>query len=199
MEHTMVSIQERNGSLTVRAPYHPDFPSRAKRLTGRWNPAEQVWTFDPRTEPEVRELCTAIYGTDGTPTATVTVRAIAARQVAEFREPVTLYGRVLARARGRDSGAKLGEGVVLVKGRICSGGSARHWKTIVEEGTEFVVYDVPATMVQPEDPPEGWRVFVEDPDGGKQALRQERERLLRRIAEIDAILGDGTTPDAEMP
>ena len=58
-----VSIVEQNGRLAVSAPYHANFPARARFLGGEWD--GHVWTFDAREDKRVRALCREVYGTDG--------------------------------------------------------------------------------------------------------------------------------------
>jgi len=60
------SISEQNGRLAVRAPYHSDFPARARMLGGEWDRGRRVWLFDPGDRERVQALCREIYGGDGT-------------------------------------------------------------------------------------------------------------------------------------
>src|SRR5215472_4480582 len=61
-----VSIVEQSGRIVVGAPYHPNFPARARLLGGDWDALRHVWIFDVREDDRVRSLCQEIYGTDGT-------------------------------------------------------------------------------------------------------------------------------------
>ena len=61
-----LSIVEQDGRIAVRAPYHPNFPARARGLGGTWDAARRVWMFDVRDLDRVKLLCSEIYGTDGT-------------------------------------------------------------------------------------------------------------------------------------
>jgi hypothetical protein len=77
METNAIHIEvAENGTLIVKAPYHPDFPARARNLGGNWHAPPQTWHFDGRDLERVRALCLEIYGTDGTPetSATLTLR-----------------------------------------------------------------------------------------------------------------------------
>jgi DNA repair protein RadC len=58
------TIIEHDGHLIVTAPFHPDFPARARMLGGAWDGARKAWLFDPRDAERVRTLCREIYGTD---------------------------------------------------------------------------------------------------------------------------------------
>ena len=61
----VVSIDEQDGRIAVRSPYHPNFPARARLLGGEWDAARHVWLFDPGDNDRVRSLCREVYGTDG--------------------------------------------------------------------------------------------------------------------------------------
>ena len=59
----MLQLTQQGELLSVRAPFHPAFPNRARLVDGRWNGS--VWMFPIDREREVRELCLDIYGEDG--------------------------------------------------------------------------------------------------------------------------------------
>ena len=60
-----VSIAEQGDRIVVGAPYHPNFPARARLLGGDWDALRHVWIFDAREDARVRSLCREIYGADG--------------------------------------------------------------------------------------------------------------------------------------
>lgn len=184
-------------AVLVTAPYNPAFIADAKRIGGRWS--APAWMFDIRDEDRVRELCMEHYGEDGrAPTETKTVRVTFAQGLRGEQDAARFCGREIARARGRDTGARLGKGVVILDGKIGSGGSVKNWLTVVSEGTTVLIRDVPAPMVE--------RMLAEAADSrgditaaiedevapiDRSALMQERERLYARIAEIDALIAEG--------
>ena len=186
-----VHITESDGQLAVASPYDTAFIERARPLGGRWDAAGKAWTFDARVQDEVRALCHEVYGEDGSgPTETVTVRVKLLQEVSASRASIRLLGRDIARAFGRDGGAKLGDGCVLESGKVDSGGSHKNWHTKADAGTTIRMYDVASSLVEAA----GWdadiyEVTVIGHDAPNlNALRAERERLTARIAEIDAAL-----------
>ncbi len=186
----MVKIEKNdNGKLLAYSPYNPDLPSAAKKLGGRWNATEKAWTFDVRDEARVRELYRSIYGTDGTQAAgdLVTLKVRCVEEWDEWRGGLFVCGRQVARATGRDSGAKLAEGVVILQGAVRSGGSVKNWRTIADDGTVFEIRDVPRPAAE-QDTPSEVVVEVVEQDSSFDALREEREQLMQRVAEIDAML-----------
>lgn len=184
-----VTITTTGRKTTVRAPFHPDWPSQARKLGGRWT--DGAWVFDSRDEVRVRDLARDVYGTDGTrdPAGTVTVR-ISVDDVRGDRggHPAVLYqaGRKIAARYGRDEEVRLGEGVVLVSGGFLhSAGSHSYIELGPLEGTVVEVRDVPRVLAEDH----GLEIVAEDTSPNRDALLAERERLTARLAEIDRILG----------
>ena len=184
-------------------PYNPDFINDAKKqLDGKWQ--APAWVFDSRDEAEVLALVESRYGwKPGMKLVSALVRF--PRGFIASQGPVVLLGRALVTATGRDSGAKLGDGVRLREGDVTSGGSAKNWTTVVQDDTELAVHDVPEGIVR--DWVTGARksksaqVDVElletTPVWDVAALTAERHGLAARIAEIDKLLADGAQPKPE--
>lgn len=181
-------------AIRVVSPYLPAFVAAAKRLGGRWQ--APAWVFDVRDEPRVREICLQHYGTDGAPAAgpVVTLRVVFEADYGEYNAPIRVAGREIAKALGRDSGATLGDGVVVLEGTFTSGGSMKNWKTLVgSKGATILLRDVPAVWVDrlAKDLPDGVvsvTVEQEEPVIDRTALAEERARLMARLAEIDKLL-----------
>lgn len=197
-----VGITTANGTTTLSAPYHPDLPSKAKALGGKFDGSSKDWHFDARDEERVRELAREVYGTDGSDagdTVTVRIEVSEDHTWSERNQGLFLGGRQIARAYGRDSGATLADGVIVLGGEIDSGGSAKNWSTVAREGTVIEVRDVPrgvAEKMVEEAPNVTTRMqpvltarIDESEDDHRAALQAERERLMARVAEIDAELG----------
>jgi len=143
-----IEIKTVENQVFVTTPYHPKFPPAARRLGGRWLAQKKVWSFDLRDEERVRELCYDIYGTDGSKTDLVDVRIVVGEDDWKaYNGGLYFAGRKIASAYGRDSGALLGEGVVLLSGSIKSGGSRKYWTSLATAGSIFEVRDVPRRAV----------------------------------------------------
>lgn len=182
-----VDITTTGNTITVTSPYHPDFSPAARNLGGRWNPATKTWSFDTRDETAVRELCTDLFGTDGsTPAATVTVRLCLDRWMRLRTDSIYFAGRRVAHRASRDSRVQLGDGVILVQGGFpASGGSVKNVDLCPQESTVLEIRDVPAGHSDLKDDD----ATIVDTTLDRDALRAERERLVARLAEIDALLG----------
>lgn len=205
MSKNHISIERAGDKLLVDSPYCDRFVSRARSLGGRW--AGGQWRFDARNEDLVREALIEFYGTDGNPDEElVSARVTYPDGCSVWHGNVQILGRPLARATGRDSGATIGDGVALVAGSINSGGSVKNWRTVAEPGTVFLVHDLPRAAIKrlaaklAADPESLAHVEVLVPQSAtdESTLRQERERLLARVTEIDQLLAGGAAEAAPL-
>lgn len=179
--------------IVVSSPYSPELPARAKKLGGKWDAASRAWRFDARLEADVAGLYTEIYGEwTGQTVEYVTLVAEAQNMVSAEKGGIFLADRCLARAFGRDSGAKLGEGVICRAGGFDSGGSTKYWTTIAAKGTVVEIMDVPRAKAEQAlaEADEDWKLSIKAGSSAidRAGLEAEKARLLARIAEIDALL-----------
>lgn len=183
-----ISIKTAGGALECRSPYNSIFVERARNLGGKFRGG--AWYFDARDESRVRELCREVYGSDGDSSDTVTLRIEWQEDRANTCGPLAVSGRTIATAFGRDSGAKLGEGVVVLSGGFSSGGSVKNWQTKVAAGTVVLVRDFPRSMAEAlsSNKYESRQYSIEPESVDRAALDSERARLLARLAEINANL-----------
>lgn len=188
-----VSIQTNGGQMSVVAPYNCKFVAQAKNWGGRWNPP--AWVFRPQEESRVRALCVDLYGEDGHGAVdTVTLRIEWTQSGSISQEPIMANGRTIARATGRDSGARMGESIILLSGGFSSGGSVKNWTTTVDAGTVVLVRDFPRACAEnlvSKNNATNRRVYAieaEAPTIDRDALQAERERLVARIAEIGLLI-----------
>jgi hypothetical protein len=139
-----IKIQVEGNFIKAFSPYHPTLIDRAKALNGKWDSEEKCWKFDYRDESRVRALYKKIYGTDGIDKDLVTLRIrTRSKIVSEDQQAIFLGGREIARATSKHSGAKLGEGIIVLDGVFKSGGSAQYWKTESSDIVEFEIRDLP--------------------------------------------------------
>lgn len=138
-----------NGRIAVDTPYNPEFVRRIKQAGGRWDASRRVWICDARDIETVRQIMRDVYGRDDLPQEVVSVRVtVGGNRIEAYRGPVVLFGRTVASAYGRDSGAKVGEGVSFSAGGATSGGSMKNWYTIIRPGSVFTIHDVPKAAVE---------------------------------------------------
>ena len=193
-----MKIVIKDGKAHVYTPYNKTFVSELKSRVGgaKWNGS--AWVVSEDSVDDVRAIMREVYGeTDQVEGNRVDVRVTITKDIAEDCGPVVIFGRTVASAYGRDSGVKVGDNVVFLDGKATSGGSKKNWYTSVPSGCVIEIRNVPESIVV-----EGEQNYGEHDWDGKfkaeivknridrEALEQEKARLLARIAEIDALLGN---------
>ena len=187
----IVKILEKDDQVIVKSPYHSELPYEAKRLGGKW--IDSAWVYDRRDLDRVKELYLDIFGTDGTSCELVDVKITISEN--EFlrseKAGIYAYGREVARAYGRDSGAKIGPGVIMINGSFKSGGSVKNWSTESTHGVIFELRDIPKRMLEKELILDGFHceirptVEIVREEIDIEALTIEKEQLIKRLAEIN--------------
>lgn len=177
----------------LTTPYNADFVTKVKGIGGaKWNGAVKAWSIPADAVDVAREIMRSVYGQDDNPISggrMLRLRITVNDDLREHCGDVTLYGKCLAHATGRDSGARCGDGVAYIAGGPESGGSAKNWRSTVPAGSVVALSDVPEAIYNATDAPIGCTVeIMEDEKPNLKALEEEKERLLARIREIDATL-----------
>ena len=191
MAQIRTELQE-NGSYNVYTPYNKDFVRRIKGIGGtRWNPNARAWNVPAAGIETARGIMVDIYGESDIPAEQkmVTIRVKFADEYVEYCAGVSAFGKTLAYARGRDSGACVGDDVILETGTIGSGGSAKNWMTVIGAGSSFLLTVPESIYLRDKDKWDTEIVENESSDSKRMALIAEREKLMARLAEIEKELG----------
>jgi len=126
------SKQDECGIVTLKHHlYNKNLVENCRNLGGKWDSQESVWVFDSMVESEVDEL-DILYNDD-----LIVVDIIAKENLYECTSAVYFCGYKIAAASGRDSGASLAEGVVMIDGEVTSSGSMKNWNTKILDGSKF--------------------------------------------------------------
>ena len=148
-----------NYQIRVKTPYNAGFVSKARNLRGSWHKKTEEWVFDDSIEEYVKAALIQFYGTTGEGVVETCTLLITDFSAWERTGPVDLFGRTIARAFGRDSGAKLADDIIWIDGKYKSGGSVKNWCTEVENAT-FEIQNFPLPRTEFEDVQsaisEGW-------------------------------------------
>ncbi|NMM93901.1 hypothetical protein [Bifidobacterium oedipodis] len=181
-----VNIVEENGRVVLTAPYCEDANAEYRKLNGRWDAGEKVWRFDARDSERVKALASRFFGWEEPDVAgpKVTIR-VHAKQFKTF-DGIVLANRELACRPDWDSPVRLADNVVVVEGAFADR-SGRSIIGRVDDDVVLEVRDLPYGALRLLD--EGSYDLVEPADR-LSLLRGERERLLKRLAEIDRLLGE---------
>lgn len=195
-----VAFAQTDNAMYLDCPYNHNFVQRAHRLAGQWDEGKGRWRFDARDLEKVKKACMEVFGTDGSiPEKLFTLQARAIVEISASRKSIFFAGHQIARAWGRDSGARLGDGVILLEGEVRSGGSRVNWDTIIDDGSVIEIKDLTPKQVdlakRSAERYEKWEILsvVEQPNIATANHIEEEERALRkRLKEIkdtkDALL-----------
>lgn len=124
--------QKDAGICTLRAPYNKNLTESCHRLGGKWDGSEKAWVFTGLVAEQVEELDEKYNS------RLVGIEVKMLRDYYEHTAPIYIAGFEIAKAFGRDSGAKLADGIAIISGKApYSCGSAKNWATEIAEGTVF--------------------------------------------------------------
>lgn len=184
-----VTVTDKNDATLLVSPYNRDMIMEAKQIGGRWDPASHAWRFDIRDHDRVVRLANKYYGyVDADTGGAVTIRIKAGDY--DFGLDLMVAGRVIAHRPGRDAPVRLAANTILVSGRFSASGGSRKTPYVSwpdDEEPVLEIRDLPAGVTDLLDR-EGRPYELVEQDDPKQTLREERERLMKRIEEIDRLL-----------
>ncbi|MDP2060663.1 MAG: hypothetical protein Q8J97_13055, partial [Flavobacteriaceae bacterium] len=132
------------------------------------------------------------FGTTGETAYETCTLLITGYSDCEEKGAVSLFGRTIAKAFSRDSGARLGDDVVFISGTYKSGGSVKNWNTDVRNAT-FEIHkfpipslDLPSVKKAIE---ESWcEVKLSKKKRAKEEIQAEIDSLKTRIEELETEL-----------
>lgn len=187
-----IEVKIRDDKAMLYTPYNPEFVKRIKKFSdARWNSGEKCWTIDESNLDAARVIMKEIYGyADNEINEKVTLKIHVKESVSKKHGDVILFGKILSHATGRDSGAHPGSDVAYIHRSAYSGGSAKNWESVVSEDSEILLHNVNKNLYEEylENPQEEYEIEVVTDSIDSAALKQEKERLLKRIKEIDHVL-----------
>lgn len=188
----MMKIEVMNGKANVYTPYNPDFVKKVKGIGGaKWNGSEKCWEIPETAIEAAREIMCEVFGySDVKENETISLKITFNEKVEEPKSDVVLFGKILSHAKGRDTGAKVGDDVAYICGGGTSGGSVKNWYSIVRDGSVAILSNVNKSIYEREKIPYNVTVEVINESKSEKDLIEEKERLLKRIAEIEKILGE---------
>ncbi len=181
-----IHVEKQGGKIAVHSPYNSLFVKSARKLGGSWSGG--CWIFPDHAEELVRESLRKYYGTDGTDEAAmVIVRVVLGLPVAPSAvQMLTFGGFPVAQVFGRDSGAKLGDGVAIVEGGFSSHGSRKNYYLIWSEGTtvQMALPTVALDRLDVHKSVERYDVVGDATPSGKEPPKRTRETVEAEIGEL---------------
>ena len=191
---TQISFKKQDGKIIVTTYYNRMFASKARNLRGKWDSSSKAWVFDESVEEYVKQALLDVFGVTGeTPyeTCSLVIKDFTAW---EAKGEVELFSRTVARAFGRDSGAKLGDDIIWISGSYHSGGSVKNWTTEVENGT-FEIQNFPLERTKFDDVQkaveEGWcEIKINKKKRSREEIESEIAALKSRLSELEEELNN---------
>ena len=100
-------------------PYNPEFVSQIKNIGGaRWDSSRREWKIPAACVEQAREIMRRVFGECDLPDETrrVNVKLTFSESICgNTRESLIIFGKQIARAYGRDSGAVAGGDVSFIE------------------------------------------------------------------------------------
>ena len=186
-----IKVTVKDGRASIYTPFNRDFVAAIKTNIGgrKWDADSKCWTVPEEALPQVRQIMMDVYGETDLPDAggSVTVKVTFKEEWSVRCDDVVIFKKVLASARGRDSGARPGDDVTYLEGEPTSGGSCKNWESVVPEGAVVLLRHVPKAVWEQDKDSEYYTAEIVDEgkDVKRKELEAEKARLLARIAEID--------------
>lgn len=186
-------IDIKGDKADIYSPKNPYFTKRVKKIGGStWT--GNAWRIPTVAVDAARKFLIEEYGeNDITFDRKIKVRMVAKDDVFgddDFPLKVCAFGKILAEAYHRDSGAYVGEDVIMISGDIGSKGSAKYPCVYIKAGSEFIITNVPRSFFERLKEKEkrfDFEVIAENVDA-RAMLEAEKKALLNRICEIDKML-----------
>ena len=132
--HGSQKEQKEAGIVTLsHHTYNCFLVEKCRNLGGRWDADAKTWVFSAVVADEVEALDEK-YNTD------ISDYKLTFKKDDYYTcQSYTIKGYTIAIATGRDSGARLNDNIILLKGGFSSGGSMKNWSTTVKEGTQIIM------------------------------------------------------------
>ena len=164
-------------------------------IGGKWDASSRRWAIKADALEAARKAMMEVYGeTDEAPAAeTVTLVLEFRAEMVKAQGPITIAGKTIAVAFGRDSGARVGDDVAFIAGAPESCGSVKNWSTCIPEGSVCEVYRVPKAVAENviANTDAAYKAHIKGAVKiDREKLIAEKQVLLARLAEIDQLLGE---------
>ena len=183
-----------SSSINIYTPYNKVFVIKIKNIgSARWNSSNKCWTVPKEYIDNVRNIMVDVFGySDIDRNETIDVKIKFLEDSFACKESIRVFGKDISSAYNRDSGARVGRDVVLISGKIKSGGSAKCWRSEVSAGSVFYLSKVNKNIFEKEKDDLPYKIEIleirEDMEEISELIA-EKEKLLARITQINRVLG----------
>lgn len=77
-----------------------------------------------------------------------TVKCSVVSEIKQEKTAITFLGKVIAAAKDKNTKMHHDDEVIYTIGEPTAGGSKKHWYSIIPQGSEFIIHDVPVDLYQ---------------------------------------------------
>ncbi|WP_299496438.1 hypothetical protein [uncultured Shewanella sp.] len=121
--------------------YNKILVKQCHELGGKWDSEEQAWIFKDFVADKVEEM-DYLFNSD-----LKNYELFFQDGASKSTDAIYIFGIKIAEARGRDSGATIGDDIAFIQGGCDSGGSMKNWKTIIKDGSAIRL-NIPCLLVE---------------------------------------------------
>lgn len=172
--------------MKVQTEYNAGFVKKARELQGKWK--SPYWEFPEENEDFVRDALLKFYGEDGRIHDTVTLDINLDEY--DFFDVIKLDSVMIAERPGRDRPVNLHKNAMVISGCFHnSGGSMNNPRVTCDAGTVLRVSNFPILFYENIKDVKGIALASET-KYSKVSLLREKEVILSRLAEINALLNN---------
>lgn len=136
MSNFKVEVKVQGEQITVETPFRDNTVTKLKSLGGKWS--APCWVLPAMVKSEVEKYIEKVYGScNNSEDLLVQVDVTFPEGCRNFGGSLTVGPLTIARAFGRDSGAKMSPGWAQITGGVHSGGSVKNWCITTGKGSSF--------------------------------------------------------------
>ena len=132
--------------INVKAPYHANFVSAARKIEGRWD--KPFWKFPIQSEAAVRKLCAKFFGLAENGMVDLATVEITYPAIRAFGRRLSEFGKDVATCEGKHLGVQMSYDVDILEGAFQSGGSHKYWHVETTGHTKIHMHKIPRHLAE---------------------------------------------------
>lgn len=117
-----INIEKEGNLLSIKAPWNPLFIEELKKLHGKWNPDEKVWTVNDFAQEQLNVAIRRVFG-NISGSAIETVKCSVVSEIKQEKTAITFLGKVIAAAKDKNTKMHHDDEVIYTIGEPTAGGS----------------------------------------------------------------------------
>lgn len=185
MKNLDVKFTEKDGLLYIQSPYNQDFIKAVKAKGGKWKPDTKEWAVSIDHIDSINNTLVDCYGVQYLGDEKSEIEKVKVRLRAydfEDEDTISIDGIVLVSRRGRDLPVSYHNGAIVVEGEFPSSGGSRNNPEPAPDYDVILEAEIPLNFYERhKDDLE----LVDELKQSKEKLLAEKERLEKRLAEIE--------------